>query len=163
MPNKGDSDSRKYPKYLQTGIVTIIVALIGFCGLVFGPIIQHYAIPSEEPKIEYYFDYEDQVRTNSLANQIDSLTILYLESNDSIEETKICANLSVLIKEESDIMKKYNPNYIPRTNPCLAHPTTIPTMPPPISSVSLIWLLFSILFITGTSCIAYYYLKGQGE
>ncbi len=103
-------------------IIPVGIALIS---LLWAPIVGEYVKDTffSEPVIIREIDFEDQVKVNSLVYEINALNSLYTSqyannSSDYINKTKICAELAALISEEAGIMKKYNPNYVPRDSAC---------------------------------------------
>jgi len=58
--------------------------------------------------------WDDQVKLNTLGAEIEVDLGEYMNTTDSLKIRELDAKLTVLANEEAAIMKKYNPNYIPR-------------------------------------------------
>lgn len=72
---------------------------------------------SSPSKVENRILLEDRIEVNKLSAQINILADKYYKANESVEKQKLDAELRALAQEEAAIMRKYNPNYVPRWPP----------------------------------------------
>jgi hypothetical protein len=127
---------------------TVIIPLITLVVTSSASIGVAYISAQPPPQPVYKMSPDDQSQDNYLLGQINLNVEKYFQTSDPIEKAKLDGELVGLANQEAGIMRKYNPNYIPRW------PILPPSPPPPkifpwsIAAIVIVILTISSYFIS---------------
>ena len=111
MGKKKPLSKQEFDKKIKvwTILVPLITCLTGSATTV--GVAAYLAKPSSSQNL---ISLEDRLEANKLSVEINDLAYRYHKSSDLVEKQRLDTELRTHADEDATIMRKYNPNYVPR-------------------------------------------------